>query len=327
MLYLLVWYLALVALPHCLIAADIDSEVVYQFPEPLRIENFAIRSNGDLLLNILLEPSLYSLDPVTRSPNLIHKFPDATGLYGIAEVSPDVFAVIVGNYSLAIGTTVPHSQSVYQVTFEGLQHHVEKVTDIPEGLLLNGIEGLLGENGAVLIADSRQGAVLKLDMGSGVYDVAIQVPEMAPPADAAPQVGVNGLNIRDGFLYWTNSDMEAVYRIEIDDHGYALPNAESKLIVNVGQRPDDFTFDSEGNIWVTTHRANTLVVANVDGEVSTVLGSSSEMTVAGATACRFGRREGEEEILYVVTDGAHANPVNGTVTEGGKVVAVDVSGA
>lgn len=31
-------------------------------------------------------------------------------------------------------------------------------------------------------------------------------------------------------------------------------------------------------------------------------------------------------VLYVVTDGGHANPVNGTVMEGGKVVGVDTQG-
>lgn len=224
MVYLLPWSLALAVLSHSPVATCIPTEVIYQFAEPLRIENFAIRSNGELLLDLLPEPLLYSLDPITRSSRLIHTFPNATGLYGIAEVSPDVFVVVVGNYSLEIGTTVPNSQSVYEVTFEGSHHHrVEKVTDIPEGLLLNGVEQLLGENDTVLIADSHLGAVLKLNLRSGIYGIVIQVPEMAPPADTAPQVGVNGLKLRDGFLYWTNTDREAVYRIQIDEDGYALP--------------------------------------------------------------------------------------------------------
>lgn len=216
--------------------------IPYQFAEPLRIENFAIRSSGELLLNLLPEPLLYSLDPVFHSSRLIHTFPNATGLYGIAEDSHEVFSVVVGKYSLEIGTTVPNSQSVYEVTFEGS---------------------------------------------------------------------------RDGFLYWTNSDREAVYRIQIDEGGYALPDVEVELVLNVGERPDDFTFDSEGDMWITTHRANTVVVARAgDGEAASVVGSSTEMTVAGATACRFGRRDGDHGVLYVVTDGAQVNPVNGTVTEG-----------
>lgn len=107
------------------------------------------------------------------------------------------------------------------------------------------------------------------------------------------------------------------------------PDAEAELVVIVGERPDDFTFDSEGNMWITMHRANTIVVARSgdDGEAATVVvGSSTEMTVAGATACRFGRVERDGGVLYVVTDGGYANPVNGNVTEGGKVVAADMRG-
>jgi hypothetical protein len=52
----------------------------------------------------------------------------------------------------------------------------------------------------------------------------------------------------------------------------------------------------------------------------------TEMSVAGCTAAAFGRSKKDGKTLYVTTSGGQAVPVNGTVTEGGKVVAIDTSG-
>src|SRR2546429_191408 len=71
---------------------------VWQFPNSTWIENLAVRPNGNLLVTILNTPELYQVDPLDpREPALIHKFPRALGLLGIAEVDHDVFAVIAGN--------------------------------------------------------------------------------------------------------------------------------------------------------------------------------------------------------------------------------------
>lgn len=49
------------------------------------------------------------------------------------------------------------------------------------------------------------------------------------------------------------------------------------------------------------------------------------MTVAGGTTCQFGRGAGDKDVLYVVTTGGMSAPVNGELTEGGKVVAVNTT--
>lgn len=56
------------------------------------------------------------------------------------------------------------------------------------------------------------------------------------------------------------------------------------------------------------------------------LGSITQLTVAGDTSARFGRTPGKFDTLYVSTAGGPAPPVNGTVTEGEKVVAIDTRG-
>ena len=52
------------------------------------------------------------------------------------------------------------------------------------------------------------------------------------------------------------------------------------------------------------------------GEKS-VVGSTTSMTVAGNTSIGIGG-----DVLYVTTDGGMAAPVNGTIVEAGKIVAI-----
>ena len=58
------------------------------------------------------------------------------------------------------------------------------------------------------------------------------------------------------------------------------------------------------------------------GEVSVVAGGLNDTTLAGMQAQFWGQRD--KNVLYMVTNGAMAAPVNGTHTEGGKIVVVRV---
>lgn len=79
---------------------------VWQFPNGTWAENIAVRSNGQLLVTILSSPELYEVDPFgLETPQLLQRFPNATGLLGIVELKEDVFAVVAGNYSTATLTS------------------------------------------------------------------------------------------------------------------------------------------------------------------------------------------------------------------------------
>ena len=60
------------------------------------------------------------------------------------------------------------------------------------------------------------------------------------------------------------------------------------------------------------------------GEVSVVAGGLNNTTVAGDASAALGRTERAKNAQYVVTNGVIAAPVNGTYTEGGKIVAARV---
>ena len=92
---------------------------------------------------------------------------------------------------------------------------------------------------------------------------------------------------------------------------------------------DDFTVDRDGNAWITQDPLDQLTLVVGDGkhkgEVVTVAGAPDTGVVTGATSCRCGRGERERDVLYVVTNGGLASPVDGVVV-GGKVLGFDVRG-
>jgi hypothetical protein len=68
-----------------------------------------------------------------------------------------------------------------------------------------------------------------------------------------------------------------------------------------------------------------LGVVKAAGGVIIAGGSIDKLTLAGGTACQFGRTSSDADVLYFVTSGGMAAPVNGAEVEGGKVVAIDTA--
>lgn len=308
---------------------------------PTWIENLAFRpSNGDILFGLVTEPSLYQLeDPLNQATaKLLHEFPDVTSVLGMSEIADDVFAVVVGNFSTTTVTATKGSFSLWKVDFanknfgDGESPEISKITDIPEAMFLNGLTRAESDRhhkhkeqlAAVLIADSVLGAVWKVNTNTGDHEKVISLPEMLPPTNASLDIGINGIAIYDSSLYWTNTASESIYAVPIDSSTCStLPNTIVRTVAEgVGIAVDDFSFDYSGNLYVAG--GDTVVVFTDAADRSKsklqpkiVVGSVTMMTVAGSTSMRFG-----EDVLYVTTDGGMAAPVNRTVVEAGKIVAL-----
>lgn len=304
----------------------LPAKTVYQFPEPTWIENFAVRSNGDLILTIISRPEVYLLDPSSPSSKLVYSFPVTNSVLGITEIAPDVFATVTGNFSASTETSQQGSWSVWKLDFNHPEPRVCKLIDIPEVEFPNGLEAIPGKNPGVLIADSFLGAVWKVDVTKKDYELIIQLPEMKAPSSASSNIGINGLHLRNGYLYWTNYEAQVFYRVKVNEYGQVVKGYHAEVVAQPGDFMDDFTFDKSGNAWIATNADDTVIAIGANHEAITVAGSQFQLTVAGSTATHFGRREEDEYILYVTTTGALGAPVNGTVTENGKVVAIDTRG-
>lgn len=311
----------------------LPSRVLYQFPKGSWIENLAVRSDGDLLLDVMSTPSLYLLDPraKTPQPQLLYTFPDTLGVLGITELQHDVFYIITGNYSLTTGSDGPGTYALWKVELSG-QHNAtkaiaRKVTDIPEARLLNSVIPLRedGEGDTVLISDSDLGVVWQLNVNTAEYSILIDVPEMKYPPGAALPIGINGLRLRGDHLYWANSEQNLFCRVKVDCNGKAM-GAVEVLVRNV-TFIDDFVFDKDGTAWLALDESweiGTIKAGQANATI--VLGASDQLTVAGPTSVKFGRSSGFEDTLFVATNGGLASPRNGTIFEGAKILAVDTRG-
>jgi hypothetical protein len=302
---------------------------IYEFPNETWIENIAIRSNGNLLLTLISTPSLYELNPFDPSSKaqLLHSFPSSTSLLGISEIQPDIFAVIAGNWSTTTFTTTNGSYSVWKVDLNpNAKVKIDKIAEIREASFLNGMTLLAPSSPYLLISDSGLGVVWRLNYLTGEYKIILDSPLMKPVAGQL-LLGINGIRILPGtnLIYFTNSFQYLLARVPVYLSGPLAGSASGNYtVVAKTGFADDFTFDSQGNAYVTQDPGDALEVVSQEGEVKVLVGSESSTIVEGDTADAFGRTEEDRGTLYVVTNGGIAGLVNGTRIVGGKVLAVDV---
>ncbi|OTB03823.1 hypothetical protein M426DRAFT_23348 [Hypoxylon sp. CI-4A] len=299
----------------------------------MTIENIAVREDGGLLVT-LFHPSasVYTMErPFSDSPSmhLVHTIPDANCTTGIAEVSPNTF--VVANVFLEdAATPYLNTTAFWELKWNGYGQAAatRRIARVPEARLINGIAPIPSLKPAVLAVDCLCGVILRVDVGAGGYETVLDVPELKPVSGGPFDLGANGIQIRDGYVYWSNSELHPIYRVQIDGQGYPIKGAKVETVTTVKDTidVDDFTFDRQGNIWAATNFNNTVVTIDTDGYQRVAVGSNNDLTVAGDTAVGFGRTLADEDILYVTTSGAATFPINGTVVEPGNIVAIDARG-
>ncbi|KAK0713671.1 hypothetical protein B0T26DRAFT_804394 [Lasiosphaeria miniovina] len=303
----------------------LPSRVVHQFPLPSWIENLAVRSNGQILVTLSSAPEVFLVDPADGSKTvLIHRFSDVSGLAGIIEVEHDKFYVAGGNFNLSTMVNQTGSYKLWEIDMTNFESDgravVEEVMKLDKIGLPNGMELLSRSEQTILAADCEAGAVFKIDLVNATHEMMIQVDEMQNPENPTLPIAINGIAVHKEYLYWTNTSKALFCRMRIHKDGKATGGAE---ILHQGLVGDDFCFDGDDGAWITQNPLNTLTVAKAEGGLVTVAGKLDSLEIAGATACQFDRRSGNEHMLYVVTNGGLGGPVNGTDVEGGKVLVID----
>lgn len=301
--------------------------VIHQFPKPTWVENLALRSDSsnDILCTFLTTPDLYLVGPSTGSATLLHSFPSVLGLLGIAQIGHDIFYVAGGNFSLTTFVNTPGSYAVWEVDIRGYDEYgvagvkVSKVVDIKEAIFLNGATRLDSASKKLLLADSFLGGVWEVDVDKGTYELGIEIPEMKPASGPGFSIGVNGIKVKDGYLYFDNPSQETLSRIAVDIVSGAVSGAVEVLASEIA--PDDFILGEGGLIWLAQNSRNTISVLLKNGTVVDVAGSSNSLAVPGPSACEFGK----ENKLYCSTTGGLVSPVNGMFV-GGEILEIDTEG-
>lgn len=305
-------------------------DVVHEFPSGTWVENLAVRSCGFILVTLVTSPDIYQIDPSQKTaPILVHSFTAYQSLVGIAELYPDIFYVVAGNTTFLAGnTSAPIAWAIYEldITKGPTAAKTAKIADFPNAQILNGVTALSKEAGTILVADTGTGVAYRLDVRTGKADVVIDDPTMKEGPVSPFRIGVNGLKMRNGELYFTNTEQGLLVRIPIKANGVAAgpPVVLSRDVLGA----DDFTLDPVGNAFITVYPENNLAFVDSNGGKKTILAGAplqEPWVLAGPTAVQFGRLSGDRKSLYITTSAGLAFGVN-NATLGGTLSRVDLKG-
>lgn len=306
-----------------LAATDLPHRVVHQFPAGIWLENIAVRPNGNLLLTTLTpNASIYEVvNPDSQNPsvNMLFTIPSVNGLLGIAETAPDSFAFVGGNFTPTSG--IQGTWGLFTTQFlPNSQPRPTFVTGLPDARLLNGMSSVAGHPELALAADSTNGLVYRVNLLSKAVQISQDYPEMKPdPASGLP-IGINGVHMHGGYLYFTNFPHHTFYRIRVNPDATTALGAKVETVAVVNSSlADDFAFGPlmSNTAWITTNAGSSLVAVAPNGQMETVAGSSDASAVPADTSCAFGRKATDMNVLYVATAGSGG--------QGGKIEAVDTT--
>ncbi len=161
----------------------------------------------------------------------------------------------------------------------------------------NGIT--LDTAGNMYIADGLRSRVYRLPAGwtPGLSEVEewASGPDLDSESPGAP--GVNGLKVFEGDLYVSVSGGIKLLRIPILSDG----SAGTPIEMYMGVIGDDFALDVDGNVWMTSHPMNGIVLMRPDGTSRLMYDYLDELW--GPTSAVFGTDLGDTTTLYTVNDG------------------------
>lgn len=324
-----------VVVPAFVLAAGMLPARIVTKPEPgFWFENIAVRPNGDLLITQFL--------PTAEIITVKNPYSDRAESETLLTL-PLAHVLGIDRFStgkntdeqyLIVGDNEDKSCSAFTVSFDkgsSGKPSLSRVIDFDANTtFVNGVAAVSDRDNIVLVADSS-GHVGRLDISAGTFDTfAFNFPEMKPNQDSPTPLilGVNGIHIRDGYLYFSNTNLASIYRVSITREGFPSGGARPEIITNVTtvgiQGVDDFNLDKFGNIYASTSADDKILYVKVPSGETTVVVQDG---VAGNTAMAFGRKPGDTSTLYVVTTGVETEvpAAGGNKTQGAMVAAVDTS--
>ena len=187
------------------------------------------------------------------------------------------------NAYVSVASCDPARIGVYRVTPAGV---VTQLAALGAASLPNGIAY---KAGVLYVADTNLGRVWRIAADGAT--VWAEHSLLTPLPDFFP--GPNGLQIFHDEIYVSVSDRAHIVAFPILEDG----SAGTPRVHATGVGLDDFAFDVNGDIYGTTDPFNTLVRVS-PGALPVVLLTDAD-GLDGPTAAVFGRREGDNQNLYV----------------------------
>ncbi|KAI9674848.1 MAG: hypothetical protein M1829_003588 [Trizodia sp. TS-e1964] len=300
-------------------ASDLHKvSTVCEFPLNYFLENLAVRRTGEILITVHNRSEVLYLDPhqANPKPTVLHTFPASVA--GIVEVEADVFYVSACNIGQK-GSAAIFKIDLTRFSLESSPAVITKVVDLPDAIFLNGSAVLNRKEGIILAADSILGALFEVRVKSPTsVKTWIQDARFTTTNQMIP--GINGVKVHRGWVYVSVTDSTKMFRVAINGAGAATGRIEQLYEhLNI----DDFTFDSEGSLYGTTHLFHSVAKVRRNGTRSCVAGGPASKECAGTTACAFGRSASDRTTLYTTTTGGMSNPIDGKL-EPARLLRIDV---
>ena len=289
-------------------------------PGTASLENIAIRQTGDILVTSVSINVLYQISGSNNTgPAVVASIPDVFGLLRIVELEVDVFYV-VGSQISGVSAT-PGSNDVWRVNMrepcscanetDSTRVAVSLVARIVDAKLLNGMSRLSeGDSAHLLISDSSEGVVYKLNVYTGAYEVVIRDPSVDTRPDGLG-VGINGIHVYGHSLYFTNLDIGTFATIPIClDTGLATGLA--KTIAEGIVSGDDFAIFQHGTKALIANNGEfTLTLVDIPGKSASIAVNSTILQASSAVA--FGRTFDGLTSIYATSSIASDNSTVGSV--------------
>lgn len=287
---------------QCETQPNIDVGLVDVIPIVPSFENLAVRKTGEVLVTSVASSWLHQISPnASYLPIPIAKIPISVGLLGITELQTDLFYVISSNMT---GTAC--SNSVWEIDLRNFtvtpsgeisqQAQICLIQELCTARQLNGLTSFsTNDTTHLLISDSANGTVYKLNVKTGDYRIVLEEPEFDPLATGI-HVGINGIHVHNSVLYFSSLDQGLFARVPISLVTGFATGAVEILATNI-TLGDDFAISPQGTCaWIATNGPEEIVEVNIANKTQRIVASSPFLGSASSIALGYWQ---SERFLYM----------------------------
>ncbi|CDT55449.1 exported hypothetical protein [Vibrio coralliirubri] len=192
----------------------------------------------------------------------------------------------VHELSIMAGVDFLNHMALYKVSSKG---ELTRLVGLDTHAFLNGMV-YFGKQ-QYLIADAAMGKIYSFDMNSNKLSLWLDDEALKPMEERPGLPGVNGIQLYEGAIYFTNSAQQTLGKITLNDQ-----QAVKIEIIEKGIQADDFVINKQGDWFLTTHH-HEIIKFTAEKQKSVVL----EHGIEGNTAIQMSKQD--KGYFYITNDG------------------------
>jgi hypothetical protein len=247
--------------------ASDSARTLARYPSPTFLENLYVAADDMIYVTNYTGRGIERIAPGKPAERFVNLTAHPVSLLA----SGDGFVVAVHGASFVDGPAFIGSGRLLRLDRQGTV-----IKDIParDAGMLNGM--VQAPDGAILIADSIKGQILRFDPGTDAVSVWFSDPVLIAQTTPHFLPGANGLKFKERSLYVSSSATRSLYRLAIQND---RPVGSLEKVVEL-QGADDFIILPEGGYVVATH-GDRVVKVDATGNITPL---TTDVRVRGNTA-------------------------------------------